>query len=117
MNKEKLKGLIQTCALCQKHIDDLDKGYAMKAKFRPGVDSKDATKHGFVWHGNLKIIEFRLTTINKTTWAIIPDENSEVKKEGYDFLFLLCSNECREKFRAILKEEKAIFDAVYSQIN
>ena len=43
----------------------------------------------------------RLTT-GKTVWALVPTANSDAKRTGHDFMFLVCSDACGAELSDVL---------------
>ncbi|MDH3974609.1 MAG: hypothetical protein OEV42_10065 [Deltaproteobacteria bacterium] len=102
--KPKIKKVLSTCGWCDKKIGHDERVFGLGARKQPGVDLSK-------YEGG--IIPVTITSIGKTVWAIVPTPESDARKEGKDFLFTACSDECAGKLKDALEEEKKIGDIFY----
>lgn len=92
-----------TCAWCKKNIPEDVEVFGISAKVRKGVDIKG--KEG-------KIIPLHLATKKKDVQAVVVTKNSPAKKEGYDLVFLSCSQKCAKSLKTALSAEVKLFGDV-----
>ncbi len=93
--------LRQTCAWCGKIIGEDEPVYALGVSCRPGVDVTELRG---------TFIPFPLLS-GKTIPAMVSTEDSEAKRDGWDFIFMACSRECAQELRLDLEIEKEWFAA------
>ena len=103
--KPKVKKVMTTCCWCDKRIGENQEILALGCKKRPGIDISK-------YEGD--IMPIVIVTIGKTVWAIVPTEESDARKEGKDFMFTLCSDECGIELKETLNQEKEIGDILLS---
>jgi len=82
--------VIGTCAWCGKHIPDDTPVFAFGAKSRPGVDLSE-------YEG--RAIEITIVARRKSVPMMVTSADSEAKREGKDFMFMVCSEECARRQR------------------
>jgi hypothetical protein len=92
-----------TCAWCGKVIPEDSEVFGLGAKVRQGFDIKD--QEG-------RIIPLTLLQADKTIPAIVTTSNSEAKREGYDLMFMTCSQGCAKSLKKTLQKEKKIIDNI-----
>ena len=83
--KPKIKKVLKTCCWCDKRIGENQELFALSCKKQPDIDISK-------YEGD--IMPVAVVTIGKTLWAIVPTEESDARKDGKDFMFTLCSEEC-----------------------
>jgi hypothetical protein len=88
-----------SCAWCGKHIPDDTPVFGFGGKARPGVDLSE-------YEG--KAIEITIVTISKRVPMMVTSADSEAKREGKDFMFMVCSEECAEDAKAALEEDISV---------
>lgn len=103
--KPTVKKVLTTCCWCDKRIGENQELFALGCKKRPAVDISK-------YEGG--IMPVTIVTIEKTIWAVVPSSDSNARKEGKDFMFTLCSEECGWALKEALEEEKDIGDLLYS---
>jgi len=92
---------VSVCAWCGKPIPEDSEVFSLGAKARPGVDLERA--------GN--VLELALDAKRKAL-AIIPTQDSQAKKAGWDLLFTLCSEECARALRETVQRQIDIIDNI-----
>jgi hypothetical protein len=92
---------VRVCAWCGKHIPESSEIFSVNAKARPGVDLKR--------EGN--VLELTLDATRKAL-AIIPTQESQAKKEGWDLLFAVCSEECGRSLKDTVQRQLDIIDRI-----
>jgi len=103
--KPKVKKVLTTCCWCDKRIGENQEILALGCKKRPGVDISK-------YEGG--IMSVTIASIGKTIWAIVPSADSDARREGKDFMFTLCSDECGLGLKEALEQEKDIADILFS---
>lgn len=99
MNDKHFK-LIRTCAWCTKEIQEEGEVYGFGAKARQGTDLSG--KEG-------QFVSLNLALMEKTTFALIPASSNEAGLEGYDLLFITCSEDCAQSLKDALDLEIDVF--------
>lgn len=95
-----LEDALGVCAWCGKQIPEGSEVFSIGARFRPGVEVEHERN----------VIELALTPTRKAL-AIVPTEDSEARRAGYDLLFVLCSEECGTSLRRVLQGQIDIFES------
>lgn len=84
--------------------------YALGGRFRQGVEHPPDQDEGYLVQ--LAVSENTDSAEFRWMWAIVAGSQSEAKKHGKDLLFMLCSEECGEELREVLRAELESFDAI-----
>lgn len=103
--KPKVKKVLTTCCWCDKRIGGNQEVLALGCKKRPSIDLSK-------YEGD--IMPVTIATIGKTIWAIVPTEESDARRDGKNFMFTLCSDECGIELKETLGQEKEIGDILLS---
>ena len=93
--------LMHTCAWCNATIPEDAEVFGFGAKASADVDLSD--KQG-------EFVSLKLALADKTVFALVPTESSQAKEQGYDFVFITCSQECAEDLKDALEFEKDVFE-------
>ena len=56
------------------------------------------------------VIQLSLTQPRKTIAAIVPTQDSQAKRDGYDLLFTICSQKCGRALKAALQQQIDMID-------
>lgn len=96
------------CCHCGKVLESGPPALALMGKFRNGVETPPVKKEPHI-HG-FRLPESMDSGRMRTVYGIIMGGDSDVKKEGFDFIFPLCSEKCARKFSEIIKAEKDFAD-------
>jgi hypothetical protein len=92
---------VSVCAWCGKHISKGSEVFSLGAKARPGVDlGREGT-----------VLELTLDATRKAL-AIIPSQDSQAKKEGWDLLFTICSEECAKSLKETVQRQIDTIDSI-----
>ena len=94
-----------TCSWCGLKIRNEGPIYALGCKKRPEVDISKYES---------KVMPIKISTTDKTLWCIVPPADSDAQKEGNDFMFTLCSEECGNQLRETLDKEKELGELILS---
>lgn len=95
--KPKVKQIFSTCCWCGLKIRNNQERFSLGGMKRPEVDISK-------YEGG--IMPINIYTLNKIIWVIVPTLDSDAHKEGYDFIFTLCSEECGDQLEEVLKKRK-----------
>ena len=101
MNKTFRDKLLHTCAWCTRDIRRDREIYGFGAKARPDIDLSD--KEG-------QFVTMTLALAKKTVIALVPAQVSSAKAEGYDLVFITCSQECAQELKEALEFERDVFE-------
>ena len=52
-----------------------------------------------------QFVSISLSEENKKVYAFVTTEDSQARKDGYDLLFIVCSESCQENLKKALKNE------------
>jgi len=88
---------MNVCAWCKKKIPKNCEVFGLGAKVGKGIDLKG--QEG-------EIISLFLVLADKTVPATVTTFNSEAKKNGYDLMFMTCSQSCAKSLKNNLQKEK-----------
>jgi hypothetical protein len=86
-NPSESKTPLLNCSWCEDEIPDDIEVFTIGAKAKPGIDLAEAEG---------KIIPLSLIRANKTVSAIVPTRDSPAVKDGYDLMFMVCSQSCAQ---------------------
>ena len=92
---------VSVCVWCGKPIPEDSEVFSLGAKARPGVDLEA--------EGN--VLELTLDATRKAL-AIIPTQDSQAKKDGWDLLFTICSEECAKSLKETVQGQIDIIDSI-----
>ena len=95
--------LAHICAWCNERIPEDVEVFGLPAKARPGIDLED--REG-------TIIQLPLALMDKVVPVTVVTSDSEAKRQGYDFSFMLCSQACARSLKDALQREIDIVDKV-----
>jgi len=103
--KPKIEHVMTTCSWCGLKIRSEVPIYAIGCKKRPEVDISKYES---------KVMPVKISTLGKTIWSIVPPADSDARKDGNDFMFTLCSEECGDQLKETLDLEKEIGELIFS---
>ncbi len=93
--------LIHACAWCTQEIPEDGEVYGFGAKASQNTDLSD--KEG-------QFVSLNLALQDKTIFALVPNASSTVDFEGYDLLFITCSEDCAQSLKDALDLERDVFN-------
>lgn len=93
--------LLRTCAWCTRIISQDEDLYAFGAKARPGIDLTG--KEG-------EFVTLQLALQDKIVPALVTSESSPARAQGYDLVFVACSEACAQDLKNALEFEKDVFE-------
>ena len=97
-----------TCAWCEKKIPDDTPVFGMGARMRAGADLSAFEGAG---------VRMTLVTKNRTVMAIVPPPDSDARRDGYDFMFMTCSEACAAELQSTMNAEIALGNALFEDID
>ena len=100
MDDQLLERLMHTCTWCLNTIPEGDERFAFGVKASEAIDLTE--KQG-------EFVSLKLAMKDKTIVALVTMRNSEAKEQGFDLIFLTCSQECAEDLQDALEMERAEF--------
>lgn len=86
-------GLPSKCAWCGEHIPEGHEVFAVGAKAHPHIDLKDLEG---------KTTEIYCLTARKKIPVLVVTPQSQAKREGYDMIMMVCSEDCGASLRAAM---------------
>ena len=89
------------CAWCNREIPEASEVFGLGAKVRENILLND-------FEGT--IISIELFKTDKTVPAIVTTSDSEAKRDGYDLMFMTCSQACAESLKTALSKDKELID-------
>ena len=100
MDSQLRERLLRTCAWCNVEIPPDAEVFGFGAKASERVDLSD--KEG-------EFVSLELPLAGKTVFALVPTAGSPVRAQGYDLVFLACSQDCAESLKDALDFEKDVY--------
>jgi hypothetical protein len=89
--------LVLTCTWCNATIPPDTEMFSIATKKRAGIDLSD--------HEG-KLIPFHLVLAKKRIEGFVAPKDSPAKKDGYDVVFVACSENCGRALKTALQNEK-----------
>ena len=99
---------LSTCAWCGKHLPDNTPVFGFGGKKRPGVDLSQYEGHA---------IRITLATQPRSVTAMVTTADSNAKRDGKDFMFLVCSEECASEMKSVMEQEVSVADAWFEDLS
>jgi hypothetical protein len=97
--------LPQKCTWCGESISDEQEVFSLEAVINPAYKNILKKAEGTT------ILQI-LTLADKTVNAIVVTQDSEVKREGFDILFIVCSELCVLTLERALIQEQAVLELI-----
>lgn len=94
--------LLHICAWCNQDIKEDEDVFGFGAKAGKGIDLSD--KEG-------EFVSFNLALREKTVFALVPPSSSTARTDGFDLIFLTCSEGCAQSLKDALELERDVFDS------
>jgi len=99
---------IGKCSWCGKVIPDDSPVFGFGAMKRPGADVSE-------FEG--EAIRIFLVTQDRSVIATVTAADSEARQDGYEFMFMVCSEKCGFEMKSVLEDEVALGDTFFQQID
>jgi len=100
MDKQVSERLLHTCTWCLNSIPKGVERFAFGVKASEAIDLTE--KQG-------EFVALKLLLKEKTVVALVTTQDSEAREQGFDLMFLTCSQVCAEKLKDALDMERDIF--------
>ena len=91
------------CAFCDKEMSSSEEVFGMGVKLKEGLDYPSEV-------GRMTLVE--LPVQDKTYECMVTADNSRAKMEGWDLVFMVCSEKCGGELRGILATEEDLFEEI-----
>jgi hypothetical protein len=101
INDNQTRRLMRICAWCNQDIQENDEVFGFGATASHGIDLTE--KEG-------EFVSLNLALIDKTVFALVPASESAARTEGYDLVFITCSEHCAQALKGALELERDVFD-------
>ncbi len=101
INNKHSDRLLRTCAWCTREILEDEDIFGFGAKASQSVDLND--KEG-------QFVSLNLPLHDKTVFALVPTGSSAADIEGFDLVFITCSEDCAQSLKDALDLEQDVFD-------
>lgn len=101
MGNSNIEKLSHICAWCTQEILEDDDVFGFGAKASHGIDLTG--KEG-------EFVSLNLALRDKVVFALIPAKSSAPKAEGYDMVFITCSEDCAQFLKDALELERDVFE-------
>ena len=88
------------CSYCHKRIKSNTEVFGMGAKAHRGIDLKN--QEGMIL--DLDLLDGR------KIYAMVVTKDSEAKRDGYDFVFMTCSETCAKALKNALEQDKRLIE-------
>lgn len=101
MDDQLRKQLLRICTWCMKPIPEGEELFAYGVKANKKIDLTG--KEG-------EFVSLNLALKDKTVIAIVTTQTSKARKQGFDLIFLTCSQACAQELQSALYAEQVTFD-------
>jgi hypothetical protein len=95
------------CSWCGSKIDEDVPVFGLGGKKRADVDLTE-------YEGSA--IRLTLATQDRDVICIVPAEDSPARADGYDFMFMTCSEECAVEMKSAMEDEASVGKALFSRL-
>jgi len=100
MDNQLREQLLHICTWCLNPIPEGEELFAFGVKASEAINLTE--KEG-------EFVSLKLALKDKTIVAIVTTHNSRVKEQGFDMIFLTCSQACAEDLKDALEMERDVF--------
>jgi hypothetical protein len=91
------------CAYCDKKLRSDVEVYGLGVKLKEGLEYPDGV-------GRMTAVDLPLQ--GRSFKCMVTADDSRARMEGWDLIFMVCSEECGRELKKILVEEKGLFDEI-----
>lgn len=95
------------CSWCWSKIDEDMPVFGLGGKKRADVDLTE-------YEGSA--IRLTLATRDRDVICIVPTEESHARADGYDFMFMTCSEECAVEMKSAMENEASLGKALFGTL-
>jgi hypothetical protein len=103
MNEQLRERLLHTCTWCMNPIPEGEERFAYGVKANNSIDLTEK-------EGEFVTLDLALKK-GKTVIAVVTTKNSKARKQGFDLIFLTCSQACAEELKEALDMEQDMLKA------
>jgi hypothetical protein len=94
---------IYKCAFCGRRIRSGAEVYVLGVKLKAGLEYPGGVD---------RRTAVQLPVKDRTLECMVTADGSQAKMEGWDLIFMLCSEKCGEEIKELLEEEKDLFEEI-----
>jgi hypothetical protein len=94
---------VYKCSFCEKKIRSGADVYGLGVKLKEGLEYPD---------GMGRMTAVHLPIRGKAFPCMATADNSQAKMEGWDLVFIVCSEKCGNELKIILEGEKGLFEEI-----
>lgn len=105
-NLDIYKNYTAPCSWCKGIMHSEQKAFCVTGKKLPGKDIS-------MYEG--QYVPLEVTSREETVMALVTASDSDARKEGIDFLFVVCSMECANELLKALKQDEDILELINSR--
>jgi hypothetical protein len=105
IKKPKMSKVLSTCCWCGKRIGRENEVFSLGCRKQAGIDISKYERD---------IMPLTILSQSKTLWSVVPPADSDARKGGEDFLFVLCSVECGKELKEALRKDIDIGNIIRS---
>lgn len=91
------------CAFCEKRIRSGSEVYGLGVKLREGLEYPGGV-------GRMTTVHLPLQ--GRAYQCMATADDSQAKLEGWDLIFMVCSEKCGSELKDVLEEEKGLFEEI-----
>lgn len=94
---------VYRCALCRKKVPSGAEVYGLGARLKEEFKYREAVG---------RATAVRLSAGGRELECMVTADGSQAKLEGWDLIFMVCSESCGTELKRILEEDQRLFDEV-----
>ncbi|NPV59600.1 MAG: hypothetical protein HPY75_08055 [Actinobacteria bacterium] len=94
---------VYRCACCRKKIPSGAEVYGLGARLAEDFKYREGV-------GSATLVQ--ISVGGRELECLVVADGSQAKQEGWDLIFMVCSEGCGEELKALLEEEKRLFDEI-----
>ncbi len=98
-----MTGETYKCAYCEKKIRSGAEVYGLGVKLKEGLEYPGAVG---------RTMAVKLPVGGKEFECMVTADGSQAKLEGWDLIFVVCSEKCGAELKSILEEEEELFEEI-----
>jgi len=91
------------CAFCGRRIEGNAEVYGLGARLREEFKYREAVGRATAVH---------ISAGGREIECLVAADGSQAKLEGWDLIFMVCSEGCGADLKALLEEERQLFDEI-----
>ncbi len=91
------------CAYCERKIRSGVEVYGLGVKLKEGLEYPGAVGRTMTVH---------LPVRGRELSCMVTADGSQARLEGWDLIFMVCSEKCGAELKSLLEEEKGLFEEI-----